>query len=149
MTQSRCDLCGGSRKLTTRGGIEIECPRCLQAYIALLTDNRDDYRKQARDYRDSMLASDKRLVDLATQLATMPRTPDGTLVVLGETVLWRRRYGGAILHGVAVGVDVADKTFHAKWHDGDEARYEQTVAMSRCYGSEASLLKAEETNGNT
>lgn len=77
------------------------------------------------------------------QLAKMPHTPDGTLVVLGETVVWRRRYDDTLLHGVVVGVDVADKTVHAKWYSGDKFVYEQTVSMVDCYGSEASLLKGE------
>jgi hypothetical protein len=80
---------------------------------------------------------------LATQLAKMKHTQDGVLVVLGKTIIWRTRYDGMDLHGVVVGMDVVDKTFHARWYENMDFRYEQTVAMSRCYGSEAALLKGE------
>lgn len=83
---------------------------------------------------------------LEAALAKMPRTPDGVLVVLGETVVWRIRHDGVVLHGVAVGIDVADKTVHAKWYAGDEYAYEQTVAMSHCYGSESALIAGKEND---
>ena len=92
---------------------------------------------------DSLKDVLSQLAEAEKQLAKMPHTQDGVLIVLGKTIIWRTRYDGMDLHGVVVGIDVADKTFHARWYENNNFRYEQTVAMIHCYGSKAELLKAK------
>lgn len=125
------------------------------AIDALIAD-RDEYRDQADNYamviagHETRIAALENIVAAAAtlheaqrkDLAAMPRTPDGTLVVLGETELWRLRHDGAMLHGVIVGIDIADKTVHAKWFCGANFAYEQTVAMRHCRGTEAAIIEA-------
>lgn len=80
---------------------------------------------------------------LEAELAKRPRTPDGTLVVLGETELWTRH------RGETANCWPWQLTRHAgimfvlgQWRDGCTS-FTQEFMLSQCYGTEAALLESE------
>ena len=80
------------------------------------------------------------------QLAKMPRTPDGVLVVLGETTAWRRSCRGEVVFGkvCTIAVGLRGVLCGATWiaTTGEQRGYALTD-FATCYGSEAKLLEAE------
>ncbi len=90
--------------------------------------------------------------DLAQQLAKMPHTPDGALVVLGETRLYCPATRGGVIgtcipYKISVGYiqrgETPEPLVTGAWRFNDAHSVIQSVPLSWCYGSEASLLKAE------
>ncbi len=122
----------------------------LQVANELLRAERDRYRQQVVNYaiQIAQLQSEKDALtqahaDMCEQLAKMPRTPDGTLVVLGETELYTRSRGEVAECTPWQITRQAGITYvMGVWRDGCSA-VTQEVMLSRCYGSEASLLKGE------
>lgn len=85
----------------------------------------------------------QQLATANADLAKMPRTPDGTLVVLGETRLYTRRRGEVAECTPWQITRQAGMTFVVgAWRDGCTVTT-QEVMLPQCYGSEAALLKGE------
>ena len=127
------------------------------AQVEKLTAERDEYRDQADNYAAVVTEHEKRIAELekqlalgdaitdrlTTDLAKMPHTPDGTLVVLGETTLWTRHRGETAKCWPWQITRHAGVMFVlGQWMDGCTS-FTQEVMLSDCYGSEAALTKAE------
>ncbi len=84
--------------------------------------------------------------ELRDQLAAMPRTPDGTLVVLGVTTLWNRQSDGRVFsckpHTLLLGGDDG-VSVSGPWLTNKGERISGPIRLSQCYGSESALTKGE------
>lgn len=120
------------------------------AQVNELATQRDEYRQQDDNLRADNLRQAERIATLMADLAKMPRTPDGVLVVLGETTLYTR-YSDCICHGVPLaikhrrnGVGKASTVLvEPRWWYGEGLQFcRWSAPLEDCYGSDANLLKA-------
>lgn len=132
----------------------------LTGTLDLITADRDHYLLQCNKGAAEITSLDTRIeelqsnvdgltqahADMSDDLAEMPRTPDGVLVVLGETVLWRRSCHGELLNGIVTSLSLGHECVLciASWESpAGEPRGHNMIDFSTCRGSEAELLKAE------
>jgi hypothetical protein len=123
----------------------IELVNEFRARIVTIEAERDEYREQADNYAAVIREHEKRIAELDAQLAKMSHTPDGVLVVLGETTLYVRAHGWNE-HGKVDGFDKGNDgeiIVYGYWSDPAGGRYRGQRNLSDCYGSEAALIESE------